>query len=259
MGGKSNPVNAIGNVISDTGKSIGNVGSKPINKVGKIINKPGKIGKIIAPIVKPIKDIVENPGKIITAPITIPGKIGNDLLDQVGVGKDITGIIDNVNNTTDKFATDLLQNPLKTIGELPGNISDTLYKIPAGQINDAGKKAANDIIGNIDKGADFIGKRGDEIIGGVGSLLDGTFPGLGGGGGGGGAGAEPTPIDPGPLPYETPPNPSSLAEMNARRRLRNLRLGLLSTITTSPSGISAPANLLSPAAYATGQKTLLGT
>lgn len=64
-----------------------------------------------------------------------------------------------------------------------------------------------------------------------------------------------TPPD-GPLPGTDPngpptgaaPNPTQASEMAALKRRRLMRMGLLSTITTGPSGVTDAPNLLMPAA-----------
>lgn len=68
-------------------------------------------------------------------------------------------------------------------------------------------------------------------------------------------GADTTPPD-GPLPGTDPngpptgaaPNPTQASEMAALKRRRLLRAGLLSTITTGPSGVTDAPNLLMPTA-----------
>jgi len=59
-----------------------------------------------------------------------------------------------------------------------------------------------------------------------------------------------------PLPSVSP---SSLSEMTALKKMRAMRKGLLSTIRTSPMGITSSPSLLSPSATGTTKnKTLLG-
>lgn len=67
-----------------------------------------------------------------------------------------------------------------------------------------------------------------------------------------------TPGDAGPTPTPIAPNPTESAAQQAKRRAALLRMGLLSTITTSGQGVTAAPNLFQPAASASGMKTQLG-